>query len=134
MGFIIFVWIGDVTIRFHEDAQNYQQKIEKSLEQELNFKLKPGDKIVAHFNKFPDEPKRRKKRHSLDQGNTPFGEGMERKHSVSFSYSLLPKDQEVSLSYLIIFIYDIFSVFQWKALSSCSYCHHLGARIRKSRI
>ena len=88
---------GDVTIRFHEDAQNYQQKIEKSLEQELNFKLKPGDKIVAHFNKFPDEPKRRKKRHSLDQAMAPapYGEHLERKHSLSFSYSPLQKDQEV---------------------------------------
>ena len=53
---------GDVTIRFHEDAHLYQSKIEKSLDLQLDFKLKPGDKIVAQFDDLPDPGIRRSKK------------------------------------------------------------------------
>ena len=57
-----YIFAGDVTIEYEEEAYRYQAKIEESLQYQLDFQLKPGDIILAHFNRLPGERKKRRRK------------------------------------------------------------------------
>ena len=57
-----YIFAGDVTIEYEEEAYKYQAKIEESLQYQLDFKLKPGDTILAHFDRLPGERKKRRRK------------------------------------------------------------------------
>ena len=44
---------GDVTIESEEEACRYQRKIEESLEYQLGYQLRTGDRILTEFDNLP---------------------------------------------------------------------------------
>jgi len=92
--------LGDLTLECEEDAERYQIKIEESLQQRLDYQLRPGDIILTHFDTLPSHRQGKKERraskvfqrtHSFDDSN-PRAARKGRSAAASLRSSLLDLD------------------------------------------
>ena len=56
-----FHFSGDFTIESEEEAYRYQRKIEESLEYQLGYQLRTGDRILREFDNLPGGKRGRRK-------------------------------------------------------------------------